>query len=533
MHIEKNVFENIFETVMDIEGKTIDNAKAREDIKIYCKRKDLEKNESMGKYPKACYSLGKKEKKVVCDWVAKLNFPDGYVSNMSRFIDMQKYKLFGMKSHDCHVFMQRLIPIAFRELLPVTVWKALIKVEDMLRLNEDIPVILCKLEGIFPPSLFDSMEHLPVHLAYEARVAGPVQYRWMYPFERYLGKLKKKVTNKAKVEGSIANAYLIEETSMFCSHYFEPHVSTKMNVITPRNDDGGDVEQCDGNISIFMSPGRLSGSRKKRRLIDQEYDAARIYVLLNCVEIEEYVKIFVEEKKTSEPNLTDQQIESRLHSDFANWFKIYAHNSNNVDNRIIKDVALGPLRNVTTYPVYFVNGYKFHTRDHGSNRSTFNSGVCLKGSSYGNLSSDYYGILVEIVQLEYPALPIKSVVLFKCDWFDPTPNVGVKIHKEYNLVDVNHKRRFKMYEPFILASQSLQVYYASYPTLRRGKVKPRPNIDLPIDSMAFQDDEVEAHSVDVVDQVSTPLNDPSGVLVDIDDGNDDVQFGEDDDDTDT
>nr|GEZ96026.1 hypothetical protein [Tanacetum cinerariifolium] len=38
MHIDKNVFENVFETVMDIEGKTKDNAKARDDVKIYCKR---------------------------------------------------------------------------------------------------------------------------------------------------------------------------------------------------------------------------------------------------------------------------------------------------------------------------------------------------------------------------------------------------------------------------------------------------------------------------------------------------------------
>ncbi|GKG06017.1 hypothetical protein Tco_0326103, partial [Tanacetum coccineum] len=63
MHIEKNIFENVFETVRDIEGKTKDNAKARDDVKIYCKRKELEKNESTGKYPKACYSLGKEEKK--------------------------------------------------------------------------------------------------------------------------------------------------------------------------------------------------------------------------------------------------------------------------------------------------------------------------------------------------------------------------------------------------------------------------------------------------------------------------------------
>nr|GEW96589.1 hypothetical protein [Tanacetum cinerariifolium] len=61
MHIEKNVFENVFETVMDIKGKTKDNAKARDDVKS--KRKELEKNESTGKYPKSCYTLGKDEKK--------------------------------------------------------------------------------------------------------------------------------------------------------------------------------------------------------------------------------------------------------------------------------------------------------------------------------------------------------------------------------------------------------------------------------------------------------------------------------------
>ena len=55
----------------------------------------------------------------------------------------------------------------------------------MRRLELEIPVILYNLERIFPPSFFDLMEHLPVHLPHEARIAGPVQFRWMYPFERY------------------------------------------------------------------------------------------------------------------------------------------------------------------------------------------------------------------------------------------------------------------------------------------------------------------------------------------------------------
>ena len=191
MHIEKNVFENVFNTVMQVEGKTKDNEKAREDLKVLCRRPELEKNEATRKFPKACYTLDKPSKQILCEWVKNLKFPDGYASNMARCVDTRKHKLFGMKSHDCHVFMQRLIPIAFCELLPTNVWQALtelslffkgltsttIKVEDMEILERDIPIIIWKLERIFPPGFFDSMEHLPIHLPYEAKIAGPVQYR--------------------------------------------------------------------------------------------------------------------------------------------------------------------------------------------------------------------------------------------------------------------------------------------------------------------------------------------------------------------
>ncbi|XP_015164032.1 uncharacterized protein [Solanum tuberosum] len=152
---------------------------------------------------------------------------------------------------------------AFRELLPKKVWEALtemslffrdvtstvIREEDMVRLQQEIPEILCKLERVFPPSFFDSMEHLPVHLAYEAMLAGSVQYRWMYPFERNLQKYKYNVRNKAHVEGCICNAYIVDDGSSFCSHYFEPHVYTRHRKV-PRNDDGGIGEQdrYDGNL---------------------------------------------------------------------------------------------------------------------------------------------------------------------------------------------------------------------------------------------------------------------------------------------
>ena len=101
---EKNVFENVFNIVMNIEGKTKDNIKSREDFAMFCRRKELEKNAN-GKYPKANYTLDKNVKQVVCEWVKNLKFPDSYVSNMGRCVDLKKYKHFGMNSHDCHVFM--------------------------------------------------------------------------------------------------------------------------------------------------------------------------------------------------------------------------------------------------------------------------------------------------------------------------------------------------------------------------------------------------------------------------------------------
>jgi hypothetical protein len=42
MHIEKNVFENIFNTIMDVKGKTKDNIKARLDVALFCNRKNMQ-----------------------------------------------------------------------------------------------------------------------------------------------------------------------------------------------------------------------------------------------------------------------------------------------------------------------------------------------------------------------------------------------------------------------------------------------------------------------------------------------------------
>jgi hypothetical protein len=48
-----------------------------------------------------------------------------------------------------------------------------IKKEMMEKLEEELPVLIYKLEKIFPSGWFNLMQYLLVHLPYEAKLAGP------------------------------------------------------------------------------------------------------------------------------------------------------------------------------------------------------------------------------------------------------------------------------------------------------------------------------------------------------------------------
>ena len=76
----------------------------------------------MDKFPfRYPYYLKKKSRCCSTGWHQN---PDGYVSNLFRCVEKGQ-KFSGMKSHDSHVFMQRLLPFAFAELLPTNVYEAL------------------------------------------------------------------------------------------------------------------------------------------------------------------------------------------------------------------------------------------------------------------------------------------------------------------------------------------------------------------------------------------------------------------------
>ena len=128
--------------------------------------------------------MTKQNKDIFLSTLKNIKVPDGYSSNISRCIDLQARKVTGLKSHDSHVLMQQLLPLALKNTLPSDVSVVLVELcsffkklcakvlvaEELDQLQNKIILTLCHLEMIFPPSFFTVMVHLTVHLVREARL---------------------------------------------------------------------------------------------------------------------------------------------------------------------------------------------------------------------------------------------------------------------------------------------------------------------------------------------------------------------------
>jgi hypothetical protein len=303
MHIEKNVCEALLGTLLGLAGKSKDSEKARLDLQELGIRNDQHPVLEKGRYtlPAGLYTLGKNEKTILCKFLQDVKMPDGYAANIKRCIDVDGCKISGLKSHDYHIILQKLLPLVIRHILSDDVAAPLIELSrffssvcskeldgaEIKKLDESIGQTLSRLEMIFPPAFFDIMIHLPVHIAWEARVGGPVCYRWMYPVERYLRTLKNYVRNKACPEGSIAEGYISEECMTFCSRFFE-EVSTKSN--RPERQENSIVNEPPSGLSVF---GSMDYSKNKSHITiasSLELHRMRHYILTNCDEAMPWVK---------------------------------------------------------------------------------------------------------------------------------------------------------------------------------------------------------------------------------------------------
>ena len=117
MHVEKNISESIYSTLLGIEGKNKDTDKARIDLQNMNFRHTLHlKQHPDGSYdkPRAFFSLSPNERDGFYDFLKSVKYPNDYAANISRSVNAKNGRLSGLKSHDCHVLLQRILPIRLR-----------------------------------------------------------------------------------------------------------------------------------------------------------------------------------------------------------------------------------------------------------------------------------------------------------------------------------------------------------------------------------------------------------------------------------
>ena len=302
MHIEKNVFDNIVGTCLDVDKQSKDGLNARLDLKEMNIRAELHADTS-GPKPiihVAIYQMNKQGKMNFCMVIKHARFPDGYASNFFHKVQLDKKILVGMKTHDYHIIMQDLMPLALCRSLPESVDVPLIglckyfkmmygKVVDIQVVEEwecKIVEILCQLEMIFPPSFFDIMVHLTMHLATELRKAGPVAYRDMWATERMIGHLKNSVQTTSHPEGSIAENYQFEESLNFCSRYL---LDTSSNINKAARHDDNPDPSVDGTKYLRII-GRPLSAFSAIQLDLTTWEQAQRCVLVNYPKIEHYAQ---------------------------------------------------------------------------------------------------------------------------------------------------------------------------------------------------------------------------------------------------
>jgi hypothetical protein len=76
---------------------------------------------------RASYALTKEEKVIFFECLSSIKVSSGFSSNIKGIINMTKKKFQNLKSHDCHVIMMQLLPVALNGLLPENVRVVIVK----------------------------------------------------------------------------------------------------------------------------------------------------------------------------------------------------------------------------------------------------------------------------------------------------------------------------------------------------------------------------------------------------------------------
>ena len=460
MHVTKNLCLNLL-NFLGVYGKSKDTPEARQ---AHQRMHEQDGTHSENHQGPASYALTKEEKKIFFECLRSMKVPSGFSSNIKGIINMAEQKFQNLKSHDCHVIMTQLLPVALRGLLPENVRVPIVKLCAFLNaisqkvinpltlkdLEKDVVQCLVSFELVFPPTFFNIMTHLIVHLVEEIRILGPVFLHNMFPFERFMGVLKKYVHNRARPEGSISKGYGTEEVIEFC-----------VDFIPDLKPIGVPQSRHEGRL-------RGKGTLGKKVTLCQDgnsFTRAHYTVLHNSSLVAPYIEEHRNMLRSKHP---EDCIDEQHMSTFGGWLQRRLINDTNVGEQLYL-LAKSPSSTILTFKGYEINGNTFYTIDQDKKSTNQNSGIRFDAADGNGQKVTYYGYIEQIWELDYG--PSFKIPLFKCKWFNLKG--GVEVDGRYGMTTVDLKNLEYENEPFVLASEVAQVFYvkdmSTVPKKRKDK----------------------------------------------------------------
>jgi hypothetical protein len=133
--LKKNICENLLGTLLDIHGKSKYNTNARLDLADFNIKPELQLQPNGDSYdmPKARYTLSRSKKIEFYNFFKEAKFPNNYAANIERCITTEGTSLLGLKTHDRHILLQRILPAGMRELLDDDIYQAIADLGKIFR----------------------------------------------------------------------------------------------------------------------------------------------------------------------------------------------------------------------------------------------------------------------------------------------------------------------------------------------------------------------------------------------------------------
>jgi hypothetical protein len=207
MHVQKNVFESLMATLMDI-GKSKDGLKSQKDMMQLQVMPELHPVlQDNGKYtlPAASFNLTLEERRAMCTFIRSVKVSTGFATNPKKLVSMRDLSFTHCKAHDYHVMLTVFLPIAIRAIKPEFLKMAItrmcyfflkisqktIRREEPSDLHDFVVETQNQLEMCLSPAFFDIMVHLMIHMVQQIQALGPCYLHEMWSYERFMSDLSR------------------------------------------------------------------------------------------------------------------------------------------------------------------------------------------------------------------------------------------------------------------------------------------------------------------------------------------------------